>query len=420
MATAKNKAKLQLIDLRDVAQFRAEHGLPLAMMGDTCEEGDGECLPDGFTVEPCEDGKTDVYCYCPIGGYTDWDGKPMGISAAAFAREWRKVEAAGKPARCYFNTPGGDVFDGAAIYNILARSKVAVEGYVDGTALSISSMILMACDTIHMAETSWLMLHNPWSVTVGNAADHEKTIGTLNTLKSGMCAAYCKRSGMKAEEMDRVMGEETWLTAAQAKEMGLCDDIVGPKNVQARCDIKRFASQYRNMPKDVYTFFNAGSGVRVPQVQPTPDNGENKEIQAMEKPVITLDTLRTEYPEVYASARKEAVTAERERIQQIRAAAFDGQDALVDKLIADGVEVAPAAIALNKDFKAAGTQTLKKLEDETSATVIAPASEAKPQGQAKEPELTEEQLIRRYQAQFEREGKDPETALRLARRAVSA
>ena len=90
----------------------------------------------------------------------------------------------------YFNSGGGDVFAGLAIYNQLKRYSGYKVGYVDGLAASIASVIMFACDELHFATGAQAMIHKPLCITIGNADDHEESIKQLNLCEDSILDIY--------------------------------------------------------------------------------------------------------------------------------------------------------------------------------------------------------------------------------------
>lgn len=113
---------------------------------------------------------------------------------------------------------------------------------MDALAASIASIIAMAGDEIHMAENAYLMIHNPWSLAVGDSAEMLKTAELLEKLQGTMADIYAKRAGKSPAEAQEWMTAETWFTAAEAKEAGLIDavedTVPGPA---ARFDLSHFS-----------------------------------------------------------------------------------------------------------------------------------------------------------------------------------
>lgn len=136
------------------------------------------------------------------------------------------------------NSPGGDVFEGFAIYNLLKQHDGKVTVYVDGLAASAASIIAMAGDVVRMPETAMMMIHDPWTIAVGDAADMQKTAELLDAIKDSIIPAYTDKTGLPADEVAAMMASETWLTGAQAISMGFASDIEGKADVAPK-DFKK-------------------------------------------------------------------------------------------------------------------------------------------------------------------------------------
>jgi ATP-dependent protease ClpP protease subunit len=119
------------------------------------------------------------------------------------------------------NSPGGSVFDGFAIYNLLRAHNGSVTVHVDGLAASAASVIAMAGDEVIMGAASMLMIHDPWTMAVGDSGEMRKTAETLDKIRDSIVDAYAsKASDVDREEIARMMAEETWMTATEAQSMG--------------------------------------------------------------------------------------------------------------------------------------------------------------------------------------------------------
>lgn len=147
-----------------------------------------------------------------------------GITAKAFKETLDSINAGTIHMR--INSPGGDVFDGFAMYNALREHPADVVTYIDGVAASMASVIAMAGREIHMAENAFLMIHNPWAFVIGNAEDMRKEADLLDKLAGGMSQSYESRADADPEQVRAWMDAETWFTAAEAKEAGLIDAVV--------------------------------------------------------------------------------------------------------------------------------------------------------------------------------------------------
>lgn len=147
-----------------------------------------------------------------------------GISASDFANELNAVKA--KTITVRMNTPGGDVFDGLAIYNSLKSHGAKIHVRVDGLAASIGSIIAMAGDTITMGESAFLMVHNPWALTIGNSADMRQMADVLDKIGGSLADIYASRATVTKEQAQQWMAAETWFTAQDAKTAGLADVVL--------------------------------------------------------------------------------------------------------------------------------------------------------------------------------------------------
>lgn len=131
------------------------------------------------------------------------------------------------------NSGGGDVFAGVAIHSMLKRHEANVTVYVDGLAASIASVIAMAGDKIIMPKGSMMMIHNPWSWTVGEAKDFRKMADTLDTIRESMLEIYSERTGMKPDDIKELLDAETWLTATEAVAKGFATEVEESQSVAA-------------------------------------------------------------------------------------------------------------------------------------------------------------------------------------------
>lgn len=166
--------------------------------------------------------KAEIWIYDFI-GEDYWSGS--GVSAKNFQKDLSALKAGGID--LHINSPGGDVFDGIAIYNMLKQHPARVTTYIDGLAASIASLIALSGDEVYMAENALFMIHKPWSATVGNAHEHEKTIFLLNKVEEAIIKPYLEKTGKAEEDIKNMMGEETWMDSKEALEMGFIDGIQG-------------------------------------------------------------------------------------------------------------------------------------------------------------------------------------------------
>jgi len=152
----------------------------------------------------------------------------------------------------YINSPGGDVFAGQAIYSMLKRSKATINVHIDGLAASIASVIAMAGDTIHMPSNAMMMVHNPWSICQGNSKDFRKMADDLDKIGLSIQETYlAKATGMKQEDLVALLDEESWLTAQECLDLGLCDSVDKEQKIVASLNDFEVLAKYKNTHKFV-------------------------------------------------------------------------------------------------------------------------------------------------------------------------
>ncbi|KZR60513.1 head maturation protease, ClpP-related [Pseudobacillus badius] len=192
----------------------------------------------------------DLHIYGDIVTYR-WDDFPEDHNATSFKAD---LDALGDidELNLYINSPGGSVFQGNAIYSILKRHKAKVNVHVDGLAASIASVIAMSGDTIFMPANAMMMIHNPWTVSIGNAADFRKAADDLDKMRESLISAYLAKAEDKLDRdtLVALLDNETWLTAQECFDYGLCDVVEDAKEIAASVNTE-FFSKYKNTPKDL-------------------------------------------------------------------------------------------------------------------------------------------------------------------------
>ena len=126
----------------------------------------------------------------------------------------------------YINSPGGSVSEGISIYNILKRTRAYKRVFIDGFACSIASVIAMAGNSISMPKSSMQMIHNAWTWTAGNANELRKTADDLDKINEVVVNAYMSKFKGTEEELRKLLDNESYLTADECLQYGLCTKIV--------------------------------------------------------------------------------------------------------------------------------------------------------------------------------------------------
>jgi ATP-dependent Clp endopeptidase proteolytic subunit ClpP len=163
-----------------------------------------------------------------------------GVTASA-VRQTLKQNFDAKQITLRINSPGGNVIDGFAIYNLLAQHPARVIAYVDGLAASMASVILMAADEINIAANAQVMIHDPSGVARGRAKDLVRAASMLDQMRDAIADAYVARAGVARDEVLRLMDAETWLSAKDAVRLGFADTIVPNKTGEAKGLVKAAA-----------------------------------------------------------------------------------------------------------------------------------------------------------------------------------
>lgn len=146
----------------------------------------------------------------------------FGVSAGDLIRDLADVNG---PLDVHINSPGGEVFDGIAIYNaLIARSDVTV--YIDGIAASIASVIAMAGNPVLIARQAQMMIHDGFGQAIGNAQDMRDFAELLDKTSNNIASIYSDHTGKQVAYWREIMKAETWFDAAEAIDHGLADRLI--------------------------------------------------------------------------------------------------------------------------------------------------------------------------------------------------
>ncbi len=158
----------------------------------------------------------------------------------------------------WINSPGGDVFAAAQIYNMLREYKGKVKVVIDSLAASAASVVAMAGDVVSISPVGMIMIHDPMMIAGGNSRDLEKAIEILSEVKESIINAYMYKSGLSHKHISELMSAETWMNARKAKELGLVDEILFEEKtkepdepVEDEKEVKPMAVTLPFYPKDV-------------------------------------------------------------------------------------------------------------------------------------------------------------------------
>ena len=194
-----------------------------------------------YSMKAKDDDEAEISIFDAIGGWG-------GIGVAEFKKDFDAVRAK-KRIRLLLNSPGGDVFDGMAIYNILAGERNKLEVHVLGMAASMASIIALAGQELVMGRGSYLMIHNPSGLCIGDAAEMQKMADVLGKIAGQMAKIYAGESNLTREEALAAMAEETWYTADEAMAAGFADSVEDYGDVAANLSFNLERFQYAHVPQ---------------------------------------------------------------------------------------------------------------------------------------------------------------------------
>lgn len=178
-------------------------------------------------VHAAEESSRTISIYDVI-GQDYWTGE--GVTAKRIDAALRSL---GKgPVTVNINSPGGDVFEGFSIYNLLREHPGEVTVKVLGLAASAASVVTMAGDTVQMSRASFLMVHNSWVYAAGNRNDLREIAEFLEPFDRAMGDIYAARTGLEIAAVERLLDAETWMNGSDAIEQGFADELFASDQVK--------------------------------------------------------------------------------------------------------------------------------------------------------------------------------------------
>jgi len=179
----------------------------------------------------------------PISDETWWGDE---VTPGMFRDE---LYAGSGPITLWINSPGGDVFAAAQIYNMLMDYPHDVTVKIDGIAASAASVIAMAGTKVCMSPVAMMMIHNPSTIAFGEADDLKDAIAMLNEVKESIINAYEAKTLMPRDKISKLMDNTTWMNARKALELKFCDEILFADNEEetgAAASASAFSSKITN------------------------------------------------------------------------------------------------------------------------------------------------------------------------------
>lgn len=176
-------------------------------------------------IRAAQDGDNSISIFDVIGA--DYWGE--GVTASRIAGALRSL--GGADVTVNINSPGGDMFEGLAIYNLLREYDGKVTVKVLGLAASAASIIAMAGDDVQIGRGAFLMIHNCWVYAMGNRHDLAQTAADMEPFDKAMSDIYQARSGLDADTVDAMMDGETYIGGSEAVEKGFADSLLSADEI---------------------------------------------------------------------------------------------------------------------------------------------------------------------------------------------
>ena len=186
-----------------------------------------------MTVKNLTSKSADLYIYGEIVDNTDWKWDESEVMPDDVLDALNSVDGL-EELNIYINSPGGSVFAGLAIYNMLNRNKAYKRAYIDGIGASMASVIPFAANEVYIPSNAFLMIHNPWTFAMGNSTDLRKVADDLDDISAGIVNVYEEnlKEGVNIDTIKDLMEKETWLTGNEAAEY-FNVEVIESKNIAA-------------------------------------------------------------------------------------------------------------------------------------------------------------------------------------------
>ncbi|MFY3772126.1 ClpP-like prohead protease/major capsid protein fusion protein [Providencia manganoxydans] len=288
-----------------------------------------------FQMKATSETSADIYIYDEIGGW--------GISARRFTEDLISLGNINH-INLHIHSPGGEVFEGIAIYNQLKNHNATITVYIDGLAASMASVIAMVGTEIIMPTNAMMMIHKPWGVSWGDANDMRDYADLLDKVENVLIPAYMEKTGKTKEEIEAMLGEETWLTAEECVEHGFANTVIEPVKAMASLSSKRI-EEFKSMPNPLKNSLTEPKNTIAPVNDPAP------------QPQNSTNTPQPNTADIQAQARQ----AEQARMNGIKDlfAMFGGKH---DDMMME------CALDVNCSIEDARNKLLNKLAQEATPT----------------------------------------------------
>ncbi len=335
--------------------------------------------------------EAELLLYGDISEYSWWGDT---VSPKKFNEDLRRLGNV-RSLTVRINSYGGDVFAAHAIYNSLVQHPAVVRVRIDGIAASAATIVMLAGNEIVMPENAMIMVHNPWTIAMGDARDLRKQADTLDQVRESMLAVYETRTGMKRQDLVDMMDSETWMTAEEAAAHGFADTVEKNERVPVSMANGKLvvnglvmdASRMRMAPMALIAGGLSVTGEEVKNVaEPIKNDAPAAPAEpVVEEPVVAPEPIVTPdpvaEPEAVVTAGtlrpgetivmdgqviaagivdpiQAAVVAERKRIADINALARPGAEKIIAAAVESGADARDVAMEILKSPEVTNAATL--------------------------------------------------------------
>ncbi|EPR7149969.1 ClpP-like prohead protease/major capsid protein fusion protein [Escherichia coli] len=236
----------------------------------------------GFRMQAGHQSDADIYIYDEIGFW--------GVTAKQFISD---LNALGDITHInlHINSPGGDVFEGIAIFNALKTHGASITVYVDGVAASMASIIAMVGNPVIMPENTFMMIHKPFGFTGGDAEDMRTYADLLDKVEAVLLPAYAQKTGKTTDEIAAMLADETWMSGAECLAHGFADQVTPAVKAMACIQSKR-TEEFTKMPESIRNMITPPRN-SAPRVQDNEPAASRTPVQAA-APVVDENSIRAQ------------------------------------------------------------------------------------------------------------------------------
>ena len=345
-----------------------------------------------FTMK-AEGEEAEVLVYSEISNDKWWGDETTPGDFDKALKEARKNGATKLNVR--INSGGGEVYAAVAMRSMIINAGFdSVRVMIEGLCASAATLFATVPNAhVVIAEGSEFMIHNPMTITWGNADEIMKTVDHLHKMEDQFHQMYSAKTGESEEQIKEWMDAETWFTAKEACERGFCDELLASEPVAACVTAREMGVMkdiYKTVPeciavKDQSPTPNISNGTPVAGA-PTEIKNHEEEDSHMDIKDINLDQLRADNPALFDQIRQDAVSAERQRIEDIDALTLPGYEAMAAEAKANGTSAMDFQRQVVQAQKQKGKDFITNRQQETAPAANVP-------GGAAQTGKTEEQKI---------------------------